>query len=174
MYRYFAILKEYSKSEEDFEIVMRHSLEVLGKSIEIVGKKKLYSKVDLDLIVSGALLHDIGTFGFLENKDKEGYIRHGIIGGEILRGLGMEKEARIAERHIGSGLTKEEIIAKDWDIPHEDFLPESLEEKILCYADKFSSKNPDKKDTPEMILKEFEDYGEEPLRRFLELKEMFG
>ncbi len=173
MYRYFAILREYSGSRENFEIVARHSLEVLGKSIEIINKKKLYGEIDLDLLVSGSLLHDIGTFEFLDDRKKAGYIRHGVIGGNILRGLGLEKEARIAERHTGSGLTEEEIIAKGWDLPHEDFLPVTLEEKIICYADKFSSKNPDKKDTLETILKEFESYGEGPLRRFLALKEMF-
>jgi uncharacterized protein len=173
MYKYFEILKRYSRDERYFDIVLRHSLEVLAKSIELINRKKLYGSIDLDLVVSGSILHDIGTFEFLEDKKKEGYIRHGIIGGEILRGLGLEKEARIAERHTGSGLAKEEIIKNGWDLPHKDFLPESLEEKIICYADKFSSKNPEKKDTPETIIKEFENYGKGPLQRFLELREMF-
>ncbi len=173
MYGYFAILKEYAKSETDFEIVAKHSLEVLAKSIEIIGRKELYGEIDLDLIVSGAILHDIGAFGFLGNKDKAGYIRHGIVGGEILRGLGLGREARIAERHTGSGLAKEEIIANGWDLPHEDFLPATPEEKLICYADKFSSKSPGKKDTPETILREFENYGKGPLERFLKLKGMF-
>jgi len=173
MYKNFEVLKKYSADEAVFEIVLRHSLEVLAKSIEIINRKKLYSQVDFDLIISGAILHDIGTFGFLENKSKEGYIRHGLIGGEILRGEGMEKEALIAERHTGAGLSMDDIIAAGWDLPHQDFLPVSLEEKIICYADKFSSKSPDKKDTLETITKEFEGYGAESLRRFLALKEMF-
>ena len=52
-------------------------------------------------------------------------------------------------------------------------MPVSLEEKLVCYADKFSSKDPDKIDTLDSIEKEFAGYGEEPLRRFLELKKMF-
>jgi uncharacterized protein len=173
MYKYFELLKKYSADEEVFENVLRHGLEVLSKSIEIINRKKLYDKVDFNLIISGAILHDIGTFEFLENKSKEGYIRHGIIGADILRKEGLEKEALVAERHTGSGLTKEEIASNGWPLPHEDFLPVSLEEKIICYADKFSSKNPNKKDTLESIEKEFEGYGEESLKRFLELKEIF-
>jgi len=173
MYKYFELLKDNSKSEEVFEIVLRHSLEVLEKSVEIIKKKGLYDRVDFDLIISGAILHDIGTLGFLEDKNMRGYIRHGIMGAEILRKSGLEKEALIAERHTGSGLSKTEIIKNDWPLPHEDFLPLSLEEKIICYADKFSSKMPGKVDTPESIQKEFEGYGRESLSRFLQLKEMF-
>lgn len=183
MYRYFEVLKKHSFSDEIFEIVLRHSLEVLSKSIEIVNRKKLYGETDFELIISGSILHDIGTFGFLENKRNEkvevtrneasSYIRHGIIGAEILRREGLEGEALIAERHIGAGLTQKEIVANGWDLPHQDFLPISLEEKIICYADKFSSKNPDKVDTLESIEKEFAGYGEESLKRFLELKGMF-
>lgn len=181
MNKNFEILKKYSTSEEAFEIVLRHSLEVLAKSIEIVNRKKLYDKVDFDLIISGAILHDIGALEFFTDKDfqKKGvlnlkdYIRHGIIGAEILTREGLEKEALIAKRHTGSGLAKEEIIANGWNLPHEDFLPVSLEEKIICYADKFSSKTPGKKDTPETIEEEFRGYGERSLGRFLELKGMF-
>lgn len=173
MEKYFELLRKNASSEQSFGIVLRHSLEVLAKSVEIINRKKLYKEVDFDLIVSGAILHDIGTFEFLENESKDGYIRHGVIGGEILRREGLEKEALIAERHTGAGLTKEEIIANGWDLPHQDFLPVSLEEKIICYADKFSSKNPCKVDTMENIEKEFRNYGEEPFRRFSELREIF-
>lgn len=174
MYRYFEILEKYSSSREVFEIVLGHSLEVLSKSIEIMNKKKLYDRIDFDLIISGSILHDIGTFEFLENKSANSeYIKHGIVGAEILRKEGLLKEAFIAERHTGAGLTAEEIVANGWSLPREDFLPVSLEEKIICYSDKFSSKTPGKKDTLESVEREFEKYGESSLKRFLELKRMF-
>lgn len=173
MYKYFDLLRKHSTSQEDFETVLRHSMEVLAKGIEIVKNKKLYGEVDFELIISGSLLHDIGTFGLLKNALRKDYIKHGIIGGEILRGEGLDREALIAERHTGSGLSKGEIIANGFPLPHRDFLPISLEEKIICYADKFSSKNPGKKDTIKTIRKEFEAYGENSLKRFLELERMF-
>jgi uncharacterized protein len=49
----------------------------------------------------------------------------------------MEKFARICERHTGSGLTAEEIVSGGLPLPERDFLPETLEEKIICLADKF-------------------------------------
>ena len=172
MYRYFEVLQKYSYSQEAFEIVLRHSLEVLAKSIEIINKKELYERVDFDLIISGAILHDIGALGFIGGGDKKDYITHGIIGAGILEEEGLVMEALIAKRHTGSGLSREDIIANKWPLPKEDFLPVSLEEKIICYADKFSSKTPGKKDTLESIEEEFRNYGEGSLRRFLELKEM--
>lgn len=174
MQEYLKILHAYAPSEKSYGIVLRHSLEVLAKSIEILAKKELYDRVDPDLIVSGALLHDIGALAFLEDEDRRGeYIRHGIEGAAILEKEGLGREALIAKRHTGSGLAKDEIIANGWNLPQEDMLPVSLEEKIICYADKFSSKTPGKKDTLESVEAEFQSYGEGPYRRFLELKGMF-
>jgi uncharacterized protein len=172
MYKYFEILRKYSTSERAFEIVLRHSLEVLEKSIEVIKKKKLYEQIDFELVVAGCIFHDIGTFEFLEDRKKEGYISHGIIGGEILRKEGLDKEALIAERHIGSGLTKDEIEQNHFPLSSQDFLPVSLEEKLVCYADKFSSKG-GKIDNMKSIEAEFRTYGEASYQRFMELRNLF-
>jgi len=174
MNQYFKLLKKYSLEEKYYKIVLRHSLFVLGKSIGIINKKGLYGKVDFDLIISGALLHDIGSFGFMENfsKKQTSYLEHGIIGGKILRSEGLEKEALIAERHIGAGLSKKYIIENNLHLPQKDFLPITLEEKIICYADKFHSKS-GKIDSLKSIKKEMKGFGAEPLKRFLELEKMF-
>jgi len=175
MNQYFEILKKHSLEEKYYKIVLKHSLFVLGKSIEIINKKELYNKIDFDLIVSGALLHDIGSFGFMKNfgNKQNSYLKHGVIGGKILRSEGLKKEALIAERHIGSGLSKKYIIENNLPLPKKDFLPVTLEEKIICYADKFHSKSGKKIDNLESIKKEMKGFGAEPLKRFLELEEMF-
>ena len=107
--------------------VRRHSEKVADKAIEIANKIKK-AKVDLNLIEIGALLHDIGrtqTHGF----------KHALIGGKILRQRGFpEKLARICETHILGGLDKDD--AKNLGLPEKDFLPKTLEEKIICLADK--------------------------------------
>ena len=107
--------------------VRRHSEKVAEKALEIANKIKK-AKVDLDLIEIGALLHDIGrtkTHGF----------KHALIGGKILRQRGFsEKLARICETHILGGLDKDD--AKNFGLPEKDFLPKTLEEKIICLADK--------------------------------------
>ena len=57
-----------------------------------------------------------------------------------MRELGLERHARVCERHTGTGLAKEVIETNGWNLPHEDFLPETLEEQLICFADKFFSK----------------------------------
>ncbi|MCK4592469.1 HD domain-containing protein [Candidatus Parcubacteria bacterium] len=175
MNQYFKLLKKYSTSQEHYNIILNHGLSVLGKSIDIITKKELYNDIDIDLIVSSCLLHDIGAFEFMKNFDKfqKNYITHGIIGGKILRKEGFKKEALIAERHIGSGLSKKYIIENNLPLPKRDFLPITLEQKLICYADKFHSKS-GKKDTLENIKKEMKGFGKEPFKRFLELEKMFG
>jgi uncharacterized protein len=107
--------------------VRRHSEKVADKAIEIAKKIKK-ANVDMNLIEIGALLHDIGrtkTHGF----------KHALIGGKILRQRGFsDKLARICETHILGGLDKED--AKKVGLPERDYLPVTLEEKIICLADK--------------------------------------
>ena len=173
MNKYFKILKKYSTTEKDFEIILNHGFMVLRKSIEIINKKKLYNKIDFDLIVSGCLLHDVGAFEFMNmHKFQVDYLRHGVIGGEILRKEGLDREALIAERHIGSGLSKEYIMQNHLSLPQKDFLPLTLEQKIICYADKFHSKN-GKIDTLASIRKEMKGFGKEPFEKFSELEKIF-
>ena len=62
------------------------------------------------------------------------------LGAEILRREGLPKHALVAERHTGSGITMDQVLREDLPIPLADYLPQSLEEKIICYADKFYSK----------------------------------
>ncbi|MCD6402921.1 MAG: HDIG domain-containing protein [Candidatus Aenigmarchaeota archaeon] len=110
-------------------VVLEHVMLVKEKAEEIA-KKLIQSgvKVDLELVKVGALIHDIG-------RSVTHDIRHGIIGGEILRELGYPELARFAETHIGGGISKEE--AKKLGLPPKDYFPKTLEEKIVAYADKF-------------------------------------
>ena len=91
------------------------------------------------------MLHDIGMcrtdapgiycFG------TEPYIKHGILGRRMLDSMGLYRHGRVCERHTGAGITAEEIISQHLPIsPPRDLLPESVEEKLVCYADKFFSK----------------------------------
>ena len=173
MNKHLKLLKKYSSSPKDFEIVTDHSLAVLGKALEIIRKKKIY-RIDLDLVIAGCLLHDIGAFKFMKNfhLKQNDYIKHGIIGGKILRKEGLNKIALIAERHIGAGISKKETIGNNFPLPKKDFLPVTLEQKLVCYADKFHSKS-GKKDDLENIRKEMKGYGKDVFERFKELEKMF-
>jgi len=84
--------------------------------------------VDVELVEIGSILHDIG-------RSKTHDTDHGAVGGEMVRQLGIaEPLARIVDRHIGAGIPEDE--ARALGLPEGVYVPETLEEKIVCYADK--------------------------------------
>jgi uncharacterized protein len=114
--------------------VIAHSKKVAKIALEIACElKKNGFEVDVELVERGALLHDIGrsvTHG----------LEHGYFGGKILRKEGESEEvARVVERHVVGGISREE--AELMGLPARNFIPETIEEKIVSYADKFSDKN---------------------------------
>lgn len=126
------------------DIYLRHCRSVADYALEIAHAKHL--PIPDEEIETGAMLHDIGIFlthaPSIECHGEEPYIRHGILGADLLRSLGVdEKYARIAELHTGSGLTAEEIKTQSLPLPDRDYLPKSLLEKLICYADKYYSKS---------------------------------
>ena len=124
------------------------------------------------------MLHDIGICRCdapgIQCFGHEPYIRHGLIGGEMLRAEGLPRHARVCERHTGAGLTKAEIIRQSLPLPHQDFLPETMEEQVICYADKFYSKtHPEREKSYETARKSLEKFGEDGLRRFTAWHDLF-
>ena len=112
--------------------VRRHSVQVAEIAIDIANKIK-GAKVNKKLVEIGALLHDIGRASTHE-------FGHAFMGGKILRERGFPEElARICETHILGGLDKED--AKSVGLPEKDFYPVTLEEKIVCLADKLTVKS---------------------------------
>ncbi|MHA1270247.1 MAG: TIGR00295 family protein [Candidatus Helarchaeota archaeon] len=109
--------------------IIRHVKAVCKKAVEIASKiKNNGHNVDLNLVEIGALLHDIGRS--ISNK-----IEHAIEGAKIIEKLGYSKKlSRIAETHLLGGINAED--AKILGLPSRSFLPNTLEEKIVCYADK--------------------------------------
>lgn len=90
--------------------------------------KKRGLNVDIKLVQIGAFLHDIG-------RSKTHSVDHAIVGAEIARSLNLpEAVISIIERHVGGGITIEE--AKNLGWPVRSYVPETLEEKIVTYADK--------------------------------------
>jgi uncharacterized protein len=114
--------------------VAAHSKKVAKIALEVACELKRNGfEVDLELVERGALLHDTGrsvTHG----------LEHGYFGGKILRKKGEREEvARIVERHVLGGISREE--AERMSLPARDFIPETIEERIVSYADKLSDRN---------------------------------
>lgn len=108
--------------------VIRHSLSVERISLRLARRIRANRhKIDLKLVSLGALLHDIG-------RARTHGIRHGIEGAKILRDRGLSKFAKFAECHLGAGIPAEE--ARELGLPARDFMPRTLEEKIVTYSDK--------------------------------------
>lgn len=124
------------------------------------------------------MLHDIGIFrcyaAGIQCFGTEPYICHGRIGAELLRSEGFPRHARVCERHTGAGITKAQIIVQNLPLPQQDFLPETMEEKVICYADKFFSKTHlDREKTIEQAEKSLSKFGEEGVLRFREWEKCF-
>jgi uncharacterized protein len=107
--------------------VIEHCLAVERVATKLAGEISKFREVKLEEVRIGSLLHDIG-------RSRTHGIQHGVEGGKILRQMGAEEFARFAENHLGAGIPAGE--AEKLGLPKRDFLPSTLEEKIVTYADK--------------------------------------
>lgn len=164
------LLYKYCKEERLQEIILRHSRAVADKAIDIVQRHPELN-ADIRFIEEAALLHDIGIVKVdapsIACYGTEPYIRHGVLGAEILRNEGLEQHALVCERHTGTGLTLEQIITQALPLPHRDMQPITIEEQIICFADKFFSKTRlDNEKNIEQARRSLEKFGEEGLCKF--------
>jgi uncharacterized protein len=94
---------------------------------------------DPALVRAGCLLHDLGVYRL---RPGEHYIRHGLLGHEVLAELGYpETLGRFCSHHTGVGLTAADVTAQQLPLPPGDYLAETAAERLVMYADKFHSKS---------------------------------
>jgi|SRR3989344_8175347 len=127
------LLKKHIKSNLVFILILSHGKAVQKLALQHAMKIK---GVDIQFIKTASLLHDIGRYKYAP-KTKYSY-KHAYYGGQILRRENLPLHARVAETHIGFGITKAEVIKQKLNIPKKDFMPITKEEKIICYSDKFA------------------------------------
>lgn len=172
--------KYYSANVALRHILLTHSALVADKALKAV-ERHPELHIDQLFIEEAAMLHDIGVI-FCDAPGifchgTEPYIRHGVLGAALLRKEGMERHARVAERHTGTGLTVNSIEHQRLPLPSQDFSPETLEEQLICWADKFFSKTPSKltvEKTPEQVLAMLSRFPDADIKRFTQWQEMFG
>jgi uncharacterized protein len=109
--------------------VVSHCLAVTALALQISTKIQARGyQIDLGLVEAGAILHDIG-------RSKTHGIQHSLVGAQIAKELGLpENVVNIIKRHVGAGITDQEAQRLGW--PKDVYVPQTLEEKIVCYADK--------------------------------------
>ena len=175
---YNFIIDKYCKDNNGLrDILVTHSRAVAEKALAIADAHPELG-LDRQFILEAAMVHDIGIVMTdapgIKCFGTEPYIRHGVCGAEIMRAEGYPRHARVCERHTGAGLSKAEIEAQDLPLPRVDLLPETLEEKVICYADKFFSKTRlDREKTIEQAERSVAKHGDEGLKRFKEMERLF-
>ena len=164
------IKKYYQEGTNLYKILIEHSFSVTDKALQIA---QMHPELNLDIsfIYEAAMLHDIGIFKTnsvdIHCHGEFPYICHGYLGSDILKEEGYPLHALVCERHTGSGLSLENIINNNLPVPRRSMLPESLEEQLICFTDKFFSKtHPEKEKSIDKIIKNLSKYGEDSVRRF--------
>lgn len=169
--------KYYQPGTPLYNSVWSHSRLVADKALQLA-QAHPELEIDLDFVYEAAMIHDIGVFltdaPSIYCTGDQPYICHGVLGADIMRADGYPRHALVCERHTGTGLTVADIIAQNLPLPHRDMCPVSLEEKLVCFADKFYSKsNPDREKPLDKVRKSVARYGEDSLRRFEEMAALF-
>jgi uncharacterized protein len=137
------ITSVYRAGSRTRELLLRHGDLVARKALDILDHAS-WVDADRSFVVQAAMLHDIGIgrtccpdlgcTGILP------YLCHGIEGKKILDRMGLKRHGRVCERHVGVGISTRQIVRQKLPLPARDMLPLSVEEQLICYADKFFSK----------------------------------
>ena len=164
------IKKYYPEDSEAYRILVIHSRSVADKALEIA---RLHPEMNLDLrfIEEAAMLHDIGIFkcdaSGIDCHGDAPYICHGYLGAELMRAEGFPRHALVCERHTGTGLSLSMIEKENLPVPHKDMRPVSMEEQLICFADKFFSKTKlTKEKSTGKIKLSLSKYGNETVEQF--------
>ncbi len=169
--------KYYPEDNALRHILITHSTLVMQRAVRICDAHPELG-INRQFVIEAAMLHDIGIFRCnapsIYCMGDAPYICHGYIGAQLMRTEGYPKHARVCERHTGAGLTRRDIVSQHLPLPKQDFLPETIEEKLICYADKFYSKtHPEHEKSYEEAIRSLQKFGEEGVLRFMEWKKIF-
>ena len=136
--------KYYPEANRLRDILITHSTLVMKRAV-LVYECHPELQLNRQFLIEAAMLHDIGIYltsaPAIHCHGTAPYLMHGPLGAQLLRVEGHEALARICERHTGTGLTAADIRRLELPLPAVDLLPETPEERIICYADLFHSKS---------------------------------
>jgi uncharacterized protein len=159
--------EKHAPTPEALDLVLTHC-EIVWAVAE-----QLLDGLDADLVRAGCLLHDIGVYR-LGHDDP--YLRHGVLGHELLAEEGLPTELRrFCSHHMGVGLSRDDVRRQGLPIPPADYLAESAEERLVMYADKFHSKtSPPTFVTADTYALDVRRFGADKPARFASLRAEFG
>jgi uncharacterized protein len=175
------IIKEYyNPGSRAYNTLVQHGMNVARKAVEAANNVP-HLNPDLNFIQEAAMLHDIAIFltntPELDCLGTYPYLCHGYLGRELLVNIGLPRHALVCERHVGVGITAEEIRRQKLPLPERDMVPVTIEEQIVCFADKFFTKNGGKLETEkpvDKILRKIAPYGQDKVETFQSWLQLFG
>lgn len=173
------LIDKYCEGNEELRNVLYVHSRMVAEMALSISRNHPEMQLDETFLYEAAMLHDIGIVRTdapgIHCHGTEPYLRHGLLGGEILRAEGLPRHARVAERHTGTGLTAASILQQQLPLPAQDFRPETMEEQLICYADKFYSKTHlESRKTYEKARHSLLRFGEEGIHVFERWYQLFG
>jgi uncharacterized protein len=171
--------EKHAPTPDALDLVYTHCVIVCGIAEQLCSRPGSGLGVDSSLARAGSLLHDIGVYRLYDDAgdlDQANYIRHGVLGYELLREEGLpEAICRFASHHTGVGISRDDVLAQHLPIPPADYLAETGEERLVMYADKFHSKTtPPVFRTASASAARLARFGEEKVRVFEAMRDTFG
>lgn len=173
-----ALHRKYAPSMVVYDLVFTHCRIVRDIALQLNARSTL--RVDINLVIIGSMLHDIGVYPLFnaEGKLREGanYITHGSEGEAILKKEGLPENIwRFAAHHTGVGLSKQDIVDQKLPLPVADYFAETDEELLIMYSDKYHSKTtPPYFNTFEWYKKDIARFGDEKVTKFEQMARKFG
>jgi uncharacterized protein len=176
----FALHVRHAPTPEALAIVYTHSEIVRRIAAALLrGLGTAADSIDAGLVRAGCLLHDVGVYRLYDAAGRlghESYIRHGVLGHELLAEAGYpEALCRFASHHTGVGITRKDVIGQELPLPPADYLAETPEEALVMYADKFHTKStPPSFLTADTYQAEVTWFGADKPAAFARLRKWFG
>jgi len=147
------ILAEQGGETSNYRLVYEHSLRVWRLARDLAAHMQ---GLDFSLLYRACLLHDVGRL--LHPPKTPQAIRHGVDGAKILCREGLYREARVAERHIGIGISAEDVLYQGLPLPVADYVPRTIVEHLVAHADNLDGEGiRDERDVEERFARELGD-----------------
>jgi uncharacterized protein len=172
-----ALHEKYAPTAQALDLVYTHCLIVCGIAEQVHARTG--ADLDIALVRAGCLVHDVGVYRLYDDAgrlDHANYIRHGVLGHELLLAEGFpEAICRFASHHTGMGLTREDVLRQGLPLPPADYIAETGEEILVMYADKFHSKTtPPRFLTADTYAASVRRFGEDKVAAFASMRARFG
>jgi uncharacterized protein len=172
-----ALHARYAPTPAAFDLVHTHCVVVAAVAAQLLQRRP--QPVDAALVHVGSLLHDVGVYRLYDGQgriDRPNYLRHGILGEQLLRDLGYpDALSRFCSHHTGVGLTREDVVRHHLPLPVADYLAETAEEELVMYADTFHSKSdPAAFVAPPLARGQLTRFGPDKVARYDALAARFG